>query len=123
MTWMGSAKRGTRTGGATFARRVTMSLIQEGEVCTLGIVEGMGRTSNVAEGFFRRYKQRVARMGCFMSDGGCGNSNAVWEMYINFEPYQVRKERKKHYRYPGLCPLEVGEAQIQGVTWLEAVGI
>ena len=90
---------------------------------TLGIVEGMGRTSNVAERFFRRYKQRVARMGCFMSDGGCDNFNAVWEVYINFEPYQVRKERKKRYRYPGLCPLEVGGAQIQGVTWLDAVGI
>jgi len=90
---------------------------------TLGIVEGIGRTSNVAERFFRRYKQRVRRMGCFMSFGGCDNFNAVWEVYINFEPYQVRRERKKQYRYPGLCPLEVGEAQIQGVTWLDAVGI
>ena len=90
---------------------------------TLGIVEGMGRTSNVAERFFRRYKQRVRRMGCFMSLGGCDNFNAVWEVYINLEPYQVRKEIKKRYRYPGLCPLEVGSAQIQGITWLDAVGI
>ena len=90
---------------------------------TLGIVEGIGRTSNVAERFFRRYKQRVRRMGCFMSFGGCDNFNAVWEVYINFEPYQVRKERKKHYRYPGLCPFEVGGVKIQEVTWLDAVGI
>jgi len=90
---------------------------------TLGIVEGIGRTSNVAERFFRRYKQRVRRMGCFMSLGGCDNFNAVWEVYINFEPYQMRKERKKRYRYPGLCPLEVGGVQTQGVTWLDAVGI
>ena len=90
---------------------------------TLGIVEGIGRTSNVAERFFRRYKQRVRRMGCFMSFGGCDNFDALWEVYINFEPYQVRKQRKKRYRYPGLCPLEVRRAQIQGVTWLDAVGI
>ena len=90
---------------------------------TLGIVEGIGRTSNVAERFFRRYKQRVRRMGCLMSFGGCDNFNAVWEVYINFEPYQVRKERKKHYRYSGLCPFEVGGVKIQEVTWLDAVGI
>ena len=90
---------------------------------TLGIVEALGRTSNVAERFFRRYKQRVRRMGCFMSLGGCDHFNAVWEVYINFEPYQVRKEIKRRYRYPGLCPLEVGGAHIQGVTWLDAVGI
>lgn len=80
--------------------------LTEAMTYTLGIVEGIGRTSNVAERFFRRYKQRVRRMGCFMSFGGCDNFNAAWEVYINFEPYQVRKERKKHYRYPGLCPLE-----------------
>lgn len=97
--------------------------LAEAMVHTLGIVEGMGRTSNVAERFFRRYKQRTRRMGCFMSNGGCDNFNAVWEVYINFEPYQMRRERKKRYRYPGRCPLEVGEAQIQGVTWLDAVGI
>lgn len=90
---------------------------------TLGMVEGIGRTSNVAERFFRRYKQRVRRMGCFMSLGGCDHFNAVWEVYSNFEPYQMRQERKKHYRYPGLCPFEVGGVKTQGVTWLDAVGI
>jgi hypothetical protein len=62
-------------------------------------------------------------MGCFMSLEGCDHFNAVWEVYINFEPYQKRKERKKHYRYPGLCPFEVGGVKTQGVTWLDAVGI
>lgn len=90
---------------------------------TLGIVEGMGRTSNVAERFFRRYKQRIARMGCFMSLGGCDQFNAAWEVYINLEPYQIRKERRKRYRYPGLCPFQVGGALIQGITWLDAIGI
>jgi hypothetical protein len=75
------------------------------------------------ERFFRRYKQRVTRMGCFMSPGGCDNFNAAWAVYINMEPYQVRRERKKHYRYPGLCPLEVGGASIQGLTWLDLLEV
>jgi transposase-like protein len=95
--------------------------LTEAMLHTKGIVHGMGRTSNVAERFFRRYKQRVARMGCFMSLDGCDNFNAAWAVYINMEPYQVR--RKKHYRYPRRCPLEVGEAPMQGLTWLDMLEV
>lgn len=47
------------------------------------VVEGIGRTGNVAERFFRRYKQRVGRMGCFMSLPGCDafhflSSTSTW---------------------------------------------
>jgi hypothetical protein len=97
--------------------------LEEAMTHTLGIVEGMGRTSNVAERFIRRYKQRIARMGCFMSFGGCDHFNAAWEVYINFEPYQVRQERKKRYRYPGLCPFQVGGVDTRGITWLDAIGV
>jgi len=97
--------------------------LTEAMLHTEGLVEGMGRTSNVAERFFRQYKQRVARMGCFMSPWGCDNFNAAWAVYINMEPYQVRQERRKYYRYPGRCPLEVGGAPIQGLTWLDMLEI
>jgi hypothetical protein len=113
--------------GAASTLQGALALIEktltEAMLHTKGIVQGMGRTSNVAERFFRRYKQRVARMGCFMSPGGCDNFNAAWAVYINMEPYQVRRERKKHYRYPGLCPLEVGGASIQGLTWLDLLEV
>ena len=68
-------------------------------------VSNMGQTSNVAERFFRRYKQRVHRMGCFMSLDACDRFNANWQVYINFEKSQKRKERKKKYRYPGRSPI------------------
>lgn len=113
--------------GAVSALQGVLTLIEktltEAMLHTKGIVKGMGRTSNVAERFFRRYKQRLARMGCFMSPDGCDNFNAAWAVYINMEPYQVRRERKKHYRYPGRCPLEVGGALIQGLTWLDLLEI
>jgi len=90
---------------------------------TLGLVRGIERSSGVAERFFNRYKQRLKPMGCFMSTEGCDNFNALWEVYFNFEPYQVRKERKKRYCYPGRCPLEIGEVDTQGLNWLDVVGI
>jgi len=97
--------------------------LQEALLHTSQVVDGMGRTSNVAERFFRRYRQRVRRMGCFMSSGGCDAFNLIWQMYINLEPYQLRRERKRHYRHPGWCPLQVAGADIKAVTWLDAVGI
>jgi len=113
--------------GAVTTLQEGLALIEktltEAMLHTKGVVEGMGRTSNVAERFFRRYKQRLARMGCFMSPGGCDNFNAVWMVYIDMEPYQVRREQKKPYRYPGRCPLEIGGAPIQGLTWLDLLEI
>jgi transposase-like protein len=76
--------------------------LEEALLHTSQVVDGMGRTSNVAERFFRRYRQRIRRMGCFMSNGGCDAFNLLWLTYINLEPYQRRQERKRRYRHPGL---------------------
>jgi len=97
--------------------------LEEALLHTSQVIDGMGRTSNVAERFFRRYRQRVRRMCCFMSNGGCDAFNLLWLMYINLEPYQLRREQKRHYRHPGLCPLQVAGTDTQAVTWLDAVGI
>ncbi len=90
---------------------------------TLGLVTGIERSNTVAERFFGRYKQRLRPMGGFMSKEGCNNFNALWMVYFNFEPYQVRKERKKRYCHPGCCPLEIGAVDTQGLNWLDVVGI
>jgi len=97
--------------------------LQEALLHTSRVIDGMGRTSNVAERFFRRYKQRVRRMGCFMSTGGCDAFNLLWHIYINLEPYQLRHEQKRLYRHPGLCPFQVANADTQGIAWLDAVGV
>lgn len=87
---------------------------------TAGAIE---RTNGVAERFFRRLKQRTRRMGNFMSPEGADCFLEAWSVYINFEPYQVRRERKRRYRYPGQCPLAIGQANVEGLCWLDALEI
>lgn len=120
--WALQARWGA-VGGLQEVFALIEGTLQEALLHTQGVVEGMGRTSNVAERFFRQYKQRVARMGCFMSPSGCDNFNAAWMVYSDMEPYQVRRERKKHYRYPGHSPLEVGGAPVAGLTWLDLLEV
>jgi hypothetical protein len=84
---------------------------------------GVGRTSCVCEWVWRYYKERLRQMGGFMSTDGCDNFNAVWELALNFRRYQRRKERLRHYLYPGLCPLEVAGVMVRGVTWLDALAV
>jgi hypothetical protein len=103
-------------------KRVGQTL-KEAMVHTQGVVAGMGRSSNEAERALRRYHQRVDRMGCFMSEEGCDNFNGLWMVYVNFEPYQKRKERKRHYCYPGWAPLEIAQAQMAELTWLDVLEI
>ena len=40
-----------------------------------------------------------------------------------WEPAQRRKEKKKHYAYPGRRPLEVAWCAVTGLSWLDAVGV
>jgi hypothetical protein len=84
---------------------------------------GVGRTSCVCEWVWRYYKERVRQMGGFMSTDGCDNFNAIWDVALNFRRYQRRKERLRHYLYPGLCPLEVAGVMVHDVTWLDALAV
>jgi len=86
-------------------------------------LSGVGRTSCVCEWVWRYYKERVRQMGGFMSTDGCDNFNAVWDVALNFQRYQRRKERLRHYKYPGLCPLEVAGVMVHDVTWLDALAV
>jgi transposase-like protein len=81
------------------------------------------RTSNIAERFFRRFKQRTRRMGNFMSEAGADKFMAAWLMYVNCEPYQLRRGRKRHYRYSGQSPLAIGQADLQGCCRLDLLEI
>ncbi len=96
-----------------------------------GVVPDLARTNGVAEWVWRFYKRRMRLVQCFMSEAGCDNFLALYELYLNFHRYQVRKERKRHYPYPGHCPLEIGgasiEADIDGrrvvASWMDALAI
>jgi hypothetical protein len=96
-----------------------------------GIVPGLARTSGVAEWVWRFYKRRMGLVQCFMSDRGVDHFLALYELYLNFHCYQVRKERQRRYPYPGHCPLQIGgadiELEVEGrrlvVTWMDALAI
>ena len=107
---------------AEVLRTVRRTLPELWGIVEAGLAVGE-RTSNVAERFFRRLKQRTRRMGCFMSEGGADHFLAAWLVYANCEPYQVRKERKRVYRHPGQSPLEVGGAEMLGYSWLDLLEV
>lgn len=96
-----------------------------------GIVPGLARTSGVVEWVWRLYKRRMGLVQCFMSESGADNFLAVYELYINFHSYQLRKERKRVYPYPGKCPLEIAGERIEAeyvgrraaATWMDALAI
>jgi hypothetical protein len=47
----------------------------------------------------------------------------VWAIYHNFTPAQWRSERKRHYRHPGQCALQVAGVPPGEVCYLDALGI
>jgi len=96
-----------------------------------GLVAGLPRTTGVVEWIWRRYKRRMRLMQCFMSEAGADHFLALYELYVNFHRYQVRRERKRRYPYPGRCPLEIAgagvEIEVGGrrlvASWLDALAI
>jgi hypothetical protein len=96
-----------------------------------GAVSGLGRTSGVVEWLWRRFKRRMRLIQVFMGEDSPEGFLALFELYVNFHRYQLRRERQRHYPYPGKCPLEIAgqslvvEADGYQVTasWLDALAI
>ncbi|MBI2942197.1 MAG: IS1 family transposase [Chloroflexi bacterium] len=111
--------------------RVVRSTFKEATFHLKGMVAGLARTSGVVEWVWRRYKRRLRLLQCFMSDDGADNFFRLDELHINFHRYQIRKERKRVYPYPGKCPLEIAAAEIEvevdgrrvAATWMDALAI
>lgn len=47
----------------------------------------------------------------------------LWAVYRNFAPAQVRHERKRHYRHPGLSPLAVAGFPHPHISYLDALEV
>lgn len=96
-----------------------------------GEVAGLARTTGVVEWVWRRFKRRMRLLQVFMGDDGADRFLAVYELYVNFHRYQVRRERKRAYPYAGMCPLEIAgqsltveiEDRQLVATWLDELGI
>jgi hypothetical protein len=111
--------------------RLVRTTFREATLHLNGLVAGLPRTTGVVEWVWRRYKRRMRLLQCFMSAVGADPFLAVYELYVNFHRYQVRKERKRPYPYPGRCPLERAGAALDIVidgrrlvaSWLDALAI
>ena len=96
-----------------------------------GTVLGAGRTSNVVEWLWRRFKRRMRLAQVFMGEDGPDQFLALFELYVNFHRYQRRRERKRRYPYAGQCPLEIAgevvEVEVNGrrrvLSWIDALEI
>lgn len=106
---------------------VVQTTFREATFHLKGMVPGLPRTSGVVEWLWRRYKRRQRLLQCFMAEEGADRFVAVYELFVNFHQYQVRKERKRRYPYGGRCPLELAKADLRvGVrtaSWLDALEI
>ena len=75
------------------------------------------------ECYWRDFRLRLSRGRNHRSDRRLQRAVLVWAIYHNFTPAQLRFERKRRYRHPGLAPLEVAEASIKDLSYLDALGI
>lgn len=75
------------------------------------------------EWYWRDFRLRLSRGRNHRSDRRLERAALVWAIYHNFEPAQGRSERKRHYRHPGQCALEVAGAPPGQVSYLDALGV
>jgi len=111
--------------------RIVRTSFREATYHLKGAAEGLGRTSGVVEWLWRRFKRRMRLIQVFMGEESPERFLALFELYTNFHRYQLRRERKRHYPYAGLCPLEIAgktlDVHADGyqvtATWLDALAI
>ena len=75
------------------------------------------------EWYWRDFRLRLSRGRNHRSDQRLERAALVWAIYHNFEPAQRRSERKRHYRHPGQCALEVAGVPPGQVSYLDALGV
>lgn len=123
-----------RYGGEPLAQGVVglvRATFREATYHLKGIVPGLARTTGVVEWLWRRFKRRMRLVQVFMGEDGPDHFLALYQLYVNFHRYQVRREHKRGYRYAGMCPLEIAgeslEVEVEGrrlaASWLDALAI
>jgi len=75
------------------------------------------------EWYWRDFRLRLSRGRNHGSDQRLERASLVWAIYHNFEPAQERSERKRHYRHPGQCALQVAGVPPGQVSYLDALGV
>jgi hypothetical protein len=72
---------------------------------------------------WRDFRLRLSRGKNHRSTQRLGRAGLVYTIYSNFTPAQVRSERKRKYRYPGLSPLAVAGVPPDRVSYLDALSV
>ncbi len=76
------------------------------------------------EWIWRDFRLRLSRGRNHGSDQRLEQAALVWAIYHNFTPHQFRSEHKRHYRHPGLCPLEAaGLPPPPHISYLDALAV
>lgn len=90
-------------------------------VYLLAYHKGLLRVS--PEWVWRDFRLRVSRGRNHGSDGRLERASLVWAIYHNFEPAQLRSERKRKYRRAGLSPLAMSGQKVAGISYLDALAV
>lgn len=93
------------------------------EICvhTMADHQGLGRVS--PEWMWRDYRLRLSRGRNHGSAECLRRSGLVFSIYRNFTPAQRRRERRRHYRYPGQSALEVAGVEMHRCSYLDALEV
>jgi len=73
------------------------------------------------EHLWRDFRLRLSRGRNHGSEERLEQAALLWAVYHNFTPAQARSERKRHYKHPGLSPLEVAGSPPGAISYLDAL--
>jgi hypothetical protein len=90
-------------------------------VYLLDFNRGLARVS--PEWCWRDFRLRLSHGRNHRSDERLERAALVWAIHRNFTPAQERSEHKRHYRHPGLCPLDVAGAPPGEISYLDALAV
>ncbi len=90
-------------------------------VPTLAYHDGLVRVG--PEWCWRDFRLRLSRGRNHRTSDRLARAAVVWAIYRNFEPAQVRSERKRHYRRPGHSPLAMAGVPPGDVSYLDALAM
>ena len=81
----------------------------------------VGRVS--PEWMWRDFRLRLGHGRNHGCEDRLRRAGLLFSIYHNFTPAQDRRERRRHYRYPGKCALEVAGMAVEGYSYLDALGV
>jgi len=104
--------------GSGLARRLR-EVLDEALMHLLPNHQGLSRIA--PEHLWRDFRLRLSHGRNHGSDERLERAALIWAIYHNLTPAQWRCERKRVYKHPGLCPLEVAGAAPGEISYLDAL--